>query len=199
MAYHFFLEKSPPNSIYVCSERSVDTFIRSSIQGGICFPQKPYFKSCDFDEILIHWNLYNNSKCDEQKIAEQIILNQLYQNLTDYLVYLDAVSLYASAEYMFVYPSGKPDWKHNLDDVKDALNRCDENLPLGIVDFEITPNKDAIYPLLSHLSKDSRLLYTVEPKQRLTKTTIGVMEEVKYNHSEVLRFSVFLRGKVEHQ
>ena len=69
--------------------------------------------------------------------------------------------------------------------VREALNSCDESLPLGIVECEISPDPNTIFPLLSHKTRDGRLLYTTEPKQRLTKTTVGIMEAVKYNHAVV--------------
>ena len=58
---------------------------------------------------------------------------------------------------------------------------CNVNFLLGIVECEISPDKDTICSLLSHISPDGRLLYTLEPNQRLVKTTVDIMEAVKYN------------------
>ena len=92
LAYRFVLEKTPPNYIYVYSERSVDAWIRSSIQGGICFPHKPYFKSSFADEIL-----RANQNNDQQALKE------LHAKCDDYLDDLDAVSLYHSGMNLFEY------------------------------------------------------------------------------------------------
>ena len=177
LAYRFVLEKTPPNSIYICSDRSTDAWIRSSIQGGRCFPQKSYFKSSFADEIhKVAKSLQNN---------DQQALKELHNLCDDYLDDLDAVSLYPSAMNLFEYPIGNPYWEHNVELVCGALNSCDANFPLGIVECEISPDKDNICPLLSHISPDGRLLYTLEPKQRLVKTTIDIMEAVKHNGAVV--------------
>ena len=105
----------------------------------------------------------------------------------DYLDDLDAVSLYPSAMKLFDYPVGEAYWEHDVDKVVTALNYCDATFPLGIVECEITPDQNQICPLLSHRTKYGRLRYTLDPNQRLTKTTIDIMEAVKYNKARVTK------------
>ena len=68
------------------------------------------------------------------------------------------------------------------------MNNYDENFPLGIIECYIDIPKDNICPLLSHkpfFFPDCHLRYTTGRNQRLTKTTIDVMEAVKYNRATV--------------
>ena len=182
LAYSYILSKAPPRSITVCSERSVDAFIRQSQQGGRCFPQKGHFFSEDCQAILDAWNNHDNAK-----------LKFLYENCSDFLRVLDAVSLYPSAMWKFEYPSGKPYWEHDDEMVVNALNNRDPNLKLGIVECEITINPNQVCPLLSHKSPDGRLRYSTEPNQRVIKTTIDIMEAVRYNGARVTRvFNAFI-------
>ena len=176
LAYSYILSKAPPRSITVCSERSVDAFIRQSQQGGRCFPQKGYFFSEDCQAILDAWNNHDNAK-----------LKFLYENCSDFLRVLDAVSLYPSAMWKFEYPSGTPYWEHDDEMVVNALNNRDTNLKLGIVECEITINPNQVCPLLSHKSPDGRLRYSTECNQRVIKTTIYIMEAVRYNGARVTR------------
>ena len=52
IAYRYLLESTPPHLVKICVERSVDAFIRESIQGGRCFPQKGEFQSYFADAML---------------------------------------------------------------------------------------------------------------------------------------------------
>ena len=78
---------------------------------------------------------------------------------SDYLDDLDAVSLYPSAMNLFDYPIGKPYWEQDTEMVREALNSCDESLPLGIVECEISPDPNTIFPLLSHKTRDGRFCF----------------------------------------
>lgn len=53
--YRFLLESVPKGLIKICSDRSVDAWIRSAIQGGRCFPQKAFFKSRFADAKTEAW------------------------------------------------------------------------------------------------------------------------------------------------
>jgi len=88
---------------------------------------------------------------------------------------------------IYEFPTGTPHWSDNLDDVKEALNTCDTSFPLGIVECVVEfDNPDYIIcPLLSHHTNEGHLVYTVN-SQRVIKTTIDIMEAVKYNKSRVV-------------
>ena len=78
----FLLEAVPAGLIKISSARSVDSWIRSSIQGGRCFPQKPCFKSYSADAIMSAW-----------KAKDKNLLRKLYDECDDFLRVYDAVSL----------------------------------------------------------------------------------------------------------
>ena len=167
LAYKFLMENVPPHGVKVCSDRYVDAWMRKSIQGGRCFVQKGYFKYVDADNFEKH------------------LSNELFEKCEDYLCDFDASSLYPSAMSMFEYPVGQPYWEQYVDAVRDALNSQNHDFPLGIVECEVSfPDiTGQIFPLLSHKSHDGRLLYTfqTEPYKIIIKTTIDIMEAVKYN------------------
>jgi KaiC/GvpD/RAD55 family RecA-like ATPase len=90
----------------------------------------------------------------------------------------------------YEFPTGTPYWSYHLDDVKEALNTCDTTFPLGIVEcvVEFDNPDDIICPLLSHHTNEGHLVYTVN-SERVIKTTIDIMEAVKYNKARVVEVS----------
>jgi hypothetical protein len=126
----------------------------------------------------------------KRHLEKQKSIRELYNVCSDYLEDFDAVSLYASAMANFDYPTGMPYWvsEKELNSIKDSLNNCDKGLRLGIVECIITFKEadKVICPLLSHHSKDGRLLYTVN-EQTTIKTTIDIMEAVKHNGATVTK------------
>ena len=133
LAYQYIMENiNPPRSIVLCSDRATDAWIRRSIQGGRCFPQKPSFISSSADTILqasgipylssileendlpskeIIEYAYSDREKAEIQTSVQKNLKKLYDECNDYLVCMDAVSLYPSAMYEFEYPIGEPNWE----------------------------------------------------------------------------------------
>jgi len=106
------------------------------------------------------------------------------------LIVLDAVSLYASAMSKFEYPSGIRFWadgkdgRSTIENVRDALNSIDEKFYLGIVDCEVFVPFNNICPLLAVHSPSGRLVYPTG-SFRTTKTTIDLMQAVKYNKAVI--------------
>ena len=86
------LEAVPAGLIKISSARSVDSWIRSSIQGGRCFPQKPCFKSYSADAIMSAW-----------KAKDKNLLRKLYDECDDFLRVYDAVSLYSSRRLILTH------------------------------------------------------------------------------------------------
>ena len=120
------------------------------------------------------------------KTNSQILLRQVYNQRDDFYTVIDAVSLYHSALWKYAYPIGKPYFEPDTEKLRYALNSCDANFPLGFVDCEVhfrDPN--IICPLLA-TKKGDRLRNTAESVHIFpSKTTIDIMEAVKYNKATV--------------
>ena len=88
--------------------------------------------------------------------------------------------------WKYDYQIGKPYFESDTEKVRAALNRCDANFPSGFVECEVQfRDPDIICPLLAQKKAD-RLRYTAESVQRFSsKTTIDIMEAVKYNKAVV--------------
>lgn len=195
--------------ITICTNHAVDKFIRESIQGGRCFPQKSEFVSKS-DVALIHKLVAKGADADSQ--AQ---LKQLHADCNDYLTDLDATSLYPSAMATFRYPTGTPEWATDLESVKQRMTdmgdptkpRAYEELPMsGISKDEMTRIMDntdfllgviecdieypehiedtLVTPLLATHSQEGLLQYGVEPRHTI-KTTIDIAEAIRCNGARV--------------
>jgi hypothetical protein len=198
LAVRYLLMGAPPKSIFMCSEHPNDAWLRSSIQGGRCFPQRGYFISEDEPKILEAAEknqatlkiLEAEKNQATLKILEaeknQATLKTLYENCNDFMDDLDATSLYASAMANYDYPSSPPQWEHDEQKIIDGLNNQDSNLPLAIVECEIFVPEGQICPLLSYKLPDGRLRYYTGTL-KITKNSVDIMEAVRYNQARVLR------------
>ena len=175
LAYTYVLESVGPGLMKYPSKRADDAWIRGSIQGGRCFAQKGMFISKYAREML-----------EAAKVNDQEKLKFLHAACDDYLMDFDAVSLYPTAMSQYEYPIGVPRWYegNELDQVRDALNAMDEKFPLGIVECSIRFPSRSVCPLLSRKTDKARLKYALEECQ-FVKTTVDVMQAVKYNGAVV--------------
>jgi len=145
----------------------------------------------------------------KQRMAERNAeLIAVYRETTDYMTDLDATSLYPSAMARFPYPTGKPFWAlaatgpvgENVvttERVQAALNNQDESFYLGIIDCDlhypsVAAGASITCPVLAeressgaarHTKGDAkgRLLYTFAPKTHLVKTSVDLIQAVRYN------------------
>ena len=169
LSYEYIINNSPASVEYVVN-KDVDKFIRQSIQGGRTFPQKPRFTSKQY-ELL---------KGIEKMTEEE--KQHVYKQIDDYLTDMDACALYPSSMYLFKYPIGKPYWVNDLNKLKNELMNGTYNKH-SIIEFEAHyPNKKIITPLLSR--KGETLEYTLED-QKYIKTSVDIMEAIKYNDMEI--------------
>jgi hypothetical protein len=179
LSYEYMISNSPSDIEYVVN-KDVDHFIRESIQGGRTFPQKPRFNSKHY-ELL---------KGFEQMTEEE--KKTVYNQIDDYLTDMDACSLYPSSMYLNEYPIGKPYWVNDLDKLNNELMNGIYNKH-SIIEFESTfPNKQIITPLLS--SKAETLKYTLED-QKYIKTSVDIMEAIKYNKMKITKIYRALEWK----
>jgi hypothetical protein len=214
LGFQYTMEQVPPRMITLPSERKVDSFDRESIQGGSTYPQIGETMSKSFFTIYNLWKTYQDeyksldtilsNQCFSKKARHlicgfsssisQTLFKQLYDLCDDGEHDLDGVSLYPSAMILYDYPCGEQYWEQDLDMVCRKLNECDESLPLGIVECIISPDSsinpdtgipNQVCPLLSHHSEEGNLLYTLTPNQLLIKTTIDLMEAVRYNKAVI--------------
>eukprot|EP00033_Pygsuia_biforma_P000450 GCRY01000534.1.p1 GENE.GCRY01000534.1~~GCRY01000534.1.p1 ORF type:complete len:1471 (-),score=118.29 GCRY01000534.1:1187-5599(-) len=195
LAYKYFISKFPrptidkdmvednSNAVSIVTDRAIDNFIRKSVQGGRCIVQKSKFESTDFD--MDKWCAKEDESEEtvqerRKEIYEKIVMNKSY--CTDF----DACSLYPSAMYSFEYPLGKPYWVKELDQLANEINVLKRN-KLSIIECDVTfMNPDSIIcPLLSEKSKDGRLVYPAYELKGIIKTSIDLMEAVKYNGARI--------------
>ena len=179
LSYEYMINNSPENVEYVVN-KDIDKFIRSSIQGGRTYPQKPRFTSQQYELLKGFEHMTEEEK--------KIIYNQIDDFLTDF----DAVSLYPSAMNLYEYPIGAPYWLNDLNKLKkELMNRTYKKH--SIIEFEAHyPNKKIITPLLSR--KGETLEYTLQD-QKYIKTSVDIMEAIKYNDMEIITIYKALEWK----
>ena len=182
LAYNYVLEHTKPGQIELITDNFIDDWVRQAISGGRCFVQKSIFssKTLIVDESFIG---ASGSKTLEPKVpvnnwnpldSKEIDGNE------DYLVDIDITSLYPAAMNKFLYPTGKPHWEQDLEKIRMQLNEQTMTI-LGIIECVIDfPNKDIVTPLLANRNCIP-LMYTLKDNQYHIKTTIDILEAVKYN------------------
>lgn len=154
--------------VYACENAYIDRHIRLAMRGGRSVPNKASFKTSS------DW-IGPDGQRD-------------YDKLTDYLMVLDATSLYPSAMIAFEYPTGKPSFITE-DKFDERVRRFNDGqqMPLcSIVDCEIThTKKDIAFPIVSVKSM-GRALYTFEDK-RVQMTNVDLEDAIKYNYVRVTK------------
>ena len=178
LSIKYLCENFPKNKVFVAENHSVDAFHRSAFQGGRCTPIKPSFVSKDKAEIMEHWNNYSDIKeklSDTRKYQidrevwtkrlndEQEILLQLLDSCQDYLDDADGVSLYPSVHILYPFPAGISYFEKDVEMVKTAINYCDPNFPLGIIDCDIAiQTQNRILPNIAIVSDNGNLEYNTK-------------------------------------
>ena len=90
---------------------------------------------------------------------------------------------------LYQYPVGKPYFAKDLQEVKDNINACNWNFPLGMIECDIVQNPNAIFTTIATHSDEGQLVYDGKP-HRVNKTTIDLMDDVKYNGMTVVNVYV---------
>lgn len=158
--------------VYVCQNAHIDSFIRQAIRGGRSVPMKAKYVSPQY--------------ADGSAIGPDGSV--IYDRLKEFLVVLDATSLYPSVMQSCEFPTGKPEFVSPVDfPAYMARLNAGESLPKhSIIDCEIThTKKDIAFPLLSE-RVGVRTQYNFNDK-RLTLCNVDIEEAVKYNHVRVTR------------
>lgn len=122
-AYTLWAEKYLDQPVYIPKPEQ-DKFIRQSIYGGRCYKNKNRFTSAQYEAVK-NGTLTNIEEID------------------DYMVYLDVVSLYPTS-MMREYPVGLPE---NTTDYKEGK--------LGIYKINYKPNKSLLTPVLPRRVENS--------------------------------------------
>jgi valyl-tRNA synthetase len=126
-----------------------------------------------------HWNIYSVIKeklseytrlIDREKWTkilndEQEIILQLLDYCQDYLDDADGVSLYPSVHILYSFPAGISYFETYVEMVKTAINSCDTNVPLGIIDCDIQYTKYCIIPIIGIISDSGNLEYNTKSKR----------------------------------
>lgn len=150
------------NKLVLPTPRQYD-FIKQAIYGGRCVLNKKLYISKEFDRInslivnpgqdlpSFNWlNLVNISKED-------------FNNITDYLVYLDATSLYPAAMKNFEYPIGMPFETKEYHPDK-----------LGIYRVSYTSNKNILTPAIPRKDEHNALKWDLIDDDEQVYTNIDI-------------------------
>ena len=138
LAYYNLFKHVPTDLVKVCSNRSDDAWLAESEQGGRSFPHIGFFMSKSYYDIM-----ETDFLSDELSLKQEII-KEHYDKCNDYLHDMDMISLYPSVMILEDYPVGQPYWadglegRETLEQVRDAINACDENFRLGSVECEVS-------------------------------------------------------------
>lgn len=204
IAYDYLKKNVDVDKVHVASYRSVDAWMRQSIQGGKVFPQKGCFYSVDRQKIhnLVRkqtrlekqLDSYPKDKNARKKLLKVRLQLALYHKFCkDFLHDLDVTSLYPCELTQREFPIGKPRWEHNEEKIEDYLNRLnlgDKTLPLAIVECDVSFQDDIpkIFPILARReSSVGTLLYTFENNQHLIKTSVLLLSAQKHNHAYITK------------
>lgn len=173
--------------VYVVKDYKIDEFIRKSSRGGRVLVQKKSFETSDQDKLekIKEINESNMPEIDKYKAIKEII-----DTIEDYLVCLDAVSLYPSAMSSYTYPTGKCYWVH-----PDSFERYRQNLNNGMIhekyftiECDITyPDKTVVTPTLMAKNKEGLAQYNLLDKRNIVCTNVDIEEAIKYNHVRITK------------
>jgi hypothetical protein len=124
----------------------------------------------------------------------------LYNKITDFLVDVDATSLYPSAMSLYKYPSASGHVVHEsqFQKIKEQINTL--NYPyLCMLECDIEYNNpDLICPLISTRNKDGTLTYDFKKKEKIQITNIDIEEAIKYNNAKVTKiYNVYEWAKLD--
>ena len=203
IAYDYIKRNVSQGQVLVASYRSVDAWLRQSIQGGKVFPQKGCFYSKDRMKIhrLIQeqknlkrlLDSYPHDTSARMALLKVRLQLALYHNFCkDYLHDLDVTSLYPAEMAQREFPIGQPRWEHDEEKIKDyrkRLNKGDKTLPMAVVECDVSfKDGPRIFPILARREPGNpTLLYTFENKQHLIKTSILLLSAQKHNHAHITR------------
>ena len=108
----------------------------------------------------------------------------MFDECVDFLHDADGVSLYPSVMILYPFPAGIPYFEQDTEMVRTAINSCDPNFPLGIIDCDIEYPNQRILPTVAIIGDDGNLEYNTKSK-RITRPTIDLMDEVHFNGAKI--------------
>jgi len=177
-----YLSKNFKNKskVWVIKNYIIDKFIKEAIYGGFVSPIKLFYESHD------------RPKYKHLKKAEEYTLDE-YNKMIDFLVDIDAVSLYPSAMSLFAYPVGKPKIikkMKTLEIIRKNLNsgKQMEKMFICMCDIKYKRPKgeknDLIIPILCEKEKVNGTLkniYDLTKKEKVVYDNIKLEDAIKYS------------------
>ncbi len=152
--------------VHVCRNAYIDAYIRLAIRGGRSVPNKAKFMSEGYDP----------TKKDKP----------LYDALKDFMIVLDATSLYPTVMHLFEFPTGKPRFLPvtDFEGHRAILNSGAELPKYSIITCTVThTKKDLAFPLLT-VRDGGRNKYNFDDKE-VTLSNVDIQEAIKYNYVQV--------------
>jgi hypothetical protein len=178
LSYNYVIKHLTDNyQIENIKNLEIDQWMRKSIHGGRCFVQKAYYETEHYQEVKNFKEMNENQKID------------LYNKITDFLVDVDATSLYPSAMSFYKYPSAPGHVVHQskFQEIQNQINRLTyRNLCILECDIEFN-NPDFVCPLISTKNKDGTLSFDFKNKNKIQITNVDIEEAIKYNNAKITK------------
>lgn len=192
MAYNIWTNTLETTDEVFIPKPGEDEWFRRALFGGRCGPQKPSFYSTQAATI-------------QKKLADSAT-NELteteFNEITDYLVDLDVVSLYPTAMKQFRYPCGRfaihdlPEQEKDYSPAAQyAIKRLNDQTDNrgAFYEVDIVPPRNILTPFLQERGPHDSLVYSLAPKTHQVYTGIELKEALRlgYKITKVHRYATF--------
>ena len=186
------------HTIVLPTREIYDIIHHEALFGGRCMPQRKYFKTANYD-LDYHPNHWKTLSADQRL--------KLLEDLRDYLVLLDVVSLYPAASVFGRYPSGNP--RLSRDDVhrgrflallqksSDVLtNREIQCLQRAFLRVDVICPQHLLTPFLFARNKNGGLDQDLLPKYYQVYDGNTIMEAMRLGYKFVAVHEIILYPKL---
>jgi len=184
MAYGIWTNKYATEALLsqiMIPDRETYDFVRRGLFGGRCCPQKSYFISREYSSVI---GVLEN----DNRLMTNV---EVYSYVTDYLVYLDVVSLYPYSSVLGEFPIGTPKMLSGgalirllrkfpsttlTDHEKEFVKCC-------IAEVDVDCPDDLITPFLLARSEKGALIHDLLPKRHQVYDGATMLEALRLGYT----------------
>lgn len=149
-----FWTRTVREPIEIFNDTTKFIFVKQGNYGARCYPMKREFKSKNY---------------------EQIVSGKLgYEQILDYLIYLDASSLYSASSVDREFPVGISEWR------QDSENQFKQN-KIGFYKIRFSPPKNLRVPILPRHKQDGGLEWSLYDGEGVY-TSVDIKSALKHNY-----------------